>query len=108
MTNIEWLKSPVSVAYLSPKHAAACKWAAGEIERLTEELDAANGLLREGRYLELFNESTAKDGEIERLEHERKLLAEAIRNAAVKRGVVSEDVSLTGPHLLMLCNDLAS
>ena len=38
----------------------------------------------------------------------RDMLAEAIRNAAVKRGIVRADADLTGPHLLMLCEDLAS
>src|SRR5690606_14630581 len=40
-------------------------------------------------------------------ERERDMLAEAIRNAAVKRGIVREDASLTGPMLLLLCEDLA-
>ncbi len=41
-------------------------------------------------------------------ERERDMLAEAIRGAAVKSGIVRDDVSLSGPHLLMLCDDLAN
>lgn len=74
MNNLDRLKVPESVAYLSPEHAAACKWAVSEIERL---------------------------------ERERGLLAAGIRDAAVKVGIISADTDLTGPHLLMLCNDLA-
>jgi len=40
--------------------------------------------------------------------HETELLAGAIRNAAVKAGICREDAALTGPHLLMLCDDLAA
>lgn len=58
-----------------------------------------------GRPCAKFMEQAAV--EIECLEHERGQLAEAIRNAAVKAGIVREDADLTGPHLLMLCNDLA-
>ena len=39
MTNLERLECPETIAYLSPEHAAACKWAAAEIKRL-EEKDA--------------------------------------------------------------------
>src|SRR5690606_30888669 len=39
-------------------------------------------------------------------EKERDMLAEAIRDAAVGCGLVREDVSLTGPDLLMLCDNL--
>jgi len=39
-------------------------------------------------------------------EQERDMLAEAIRDAAVGCGLVREDVSLTGPDLLMLCDNL--
>lgn len=46
--------------------------------------------------------------EAQRLTGERDALAEAIRDAAVKVGIVAADAPLTGPHLLMLCNDLAS
>jgi hypothetical protein len=42
------------------------------------------------------------------VEHERDMLANAIRDAAVKAGICRDDVSLTGPHLLMLCDDLAT
>src|SRR5687768_13288959 len=38
---------------------------------------------------------------------ERDMLGEAIRNAAVKAGIIREDVSLTGPMLTMLCDNLA-
>jgi len=41
-------------------------------------------------------------------EHERDMLANAIRDAAIKAGIAREDVVLTGPHLLMLCDDLAT
>ncbi len=45
---------------------------------------------------------------IEQVKRERDLLAEAIRNAAVDAGIISPDVSLTGPMLLLLCDDLAT
>ncbi len=41
-------------------------------------------------------------------EQERDMLANAIRDAAVRAGICRDDVSLTGPHLLMLCDDLAT
>lgn len=47
---------------------------------------------------------------IERLTHERNLLGEAIANAAVEAGICRRDIlvaDLTGPHLLMLADDLA-
>jgi hypothetical protein len=51
------------------------------------------------------------DEELERMnEHirrERNMLAEAIGNAALKAGIYNGEVSLTGPHLLMLANDMA-
>ena len=46
--------------------------------------------------------------EAQRLTGERDALAEAIRDAAVKAGIVAADAPLIWPHLLMLCNDLAS
>lgn len=42
-----------------------------------------------------------------RAEFERDNLAEAIRNAAIKAGLCRGDVKLTGPHLIMLCKDMA-
>lgn len=38
--------------------------------------------------------------------HERNALAEAIVNAVIKAGIVRADAELTGPHLIMLCDDL--
>lgn len=38
---------------------------------------------------------------------QRDLLAEAIREAVVKAGIARADADLTGPHLLMMVNDLA-
>lgn len=38
---------------------------------------------------------------------ERDMLAEAIANAAIKAGIYNGEVPLTGPHMLMLCDDLA-
>lgn len=46
--------------------------------------------------------------DVERLRRERDLLGAAIRNAATKAGIVSADASLTGPMLIMLCDDLAN
>lgn len=58
--------------------------------------------------------SDARDDEIAdlravltRVTHERDVLAEAIRDAAVKAGIARADADLTGPHLLMLCGDMA-
>ena len=45
--------------------------------------------------------------ELETATHERSVLAKAIRNAAVKAGICRADAPLTGPHLLMLRDDLA-
>lgn len=75
-----------------------------------EKLERISALLRSGASCadaaaDLIDEAV---GRIESLEQERNQLATAIRNAAVKRGIISEDVSLTGPHLLMLCNDLTA
>ncbi len=39
---------------------------------------------------------------------ERDALAKAIRDAAVKAGICRADVALTGPQLLMLCDDMAT
>ncbi|BBH13428.1 hypothetical protein [Chromobacterium haemolyticum] len=45
--------------------------------------------------------------ELENAKHELSVLAKAIRSAAVKAGICRADAALTGPHLLMLCDDLA-
>lgn len=42
------------------------------------------------------------------LKAERDALAKAIRDAAVKAGICRADVALTGPQLLMLCDDMAT
>lgn len=44
---------------------------------------------------------------VQRLTYERDLLAEAIADAAKKAGIYNGEVPLTGPHLLMLADDLA-
>lgn len=43
---------------------------------------------------------------IAQLEHERDVLGKAIRDIAVAAGICRDDVPLTGPDLLMLCNDI--
>lgn len=48
------------------------------------------------------------DERIEQVSHERDALATAIRDAAVKAGIARADAALTGPHLLMLADDMAS
>jgi hypothetical protein len=50
----------------------------------------------------------ANKAEVEQLRHEHKCMADAIRDAAVKAGICRDDVCLTEPHLLMLCDDMAS
>ena len=45
--------------------------------------------------------------ELQTAKHELSVLAKAISNAAVKAGICRADAALTGPHLLMLCDDLA-
>jgi hypothetical protein len=45
--------------------------------------------------------------ELKQVTHQRDVLAEAIREAAVKGGIARADAGFTGPLLLMLCNDLA-
>lgn len=42
------------------------------------------------------------------IERERSALADAIRNAAVSAGICRADASLTGPQLVMLCDDMAT
>lgn len=41
------------------------------------------------------------------IDQQRDMLARAIRDAAVKAGIASADAPMTGPMLLMLCDDLA-
>ena len=45
---------------------------------------------------------------IEEAENGQRCLAEAIRNAAVRAGILRESAALTGPMLMLLCDDLAS
>jgi len=45
---------------------------------------------------------------IEAAENGQRRLAEAIRNAAVRAGILRESAALTGPMLMLLCDDLAS
>lgn len=40
--------------------------------------------------------------------HQRDVLADAIRKAAIKAGIVRADADLSGPNLVMLCDDLAN
>lgn len=41
------------------------------------------------------------------VEQQRDMLAQAIRDAAVKAGIARADADMTGPMLLMLCDDMA-
>jgi len=41
------------------------------------------------------------------VEQQRDMLAQAIRDAAVKAGIARADAGMTGPMLLMLCDDMA-
>lgn len=41
------------------------------------------------------------------IEQQRDMLARAIRDAAVKAGIARADADMTGPMLLMLCDDMA-
>lgn len=53
-------------------------------------------------------EELAKEKErADRAERERDMLAKAIADAAQKAGIYNGEVAMTGPHLLMLVNDLA-
>lgn len=45
--------------------------------------------------------------QLEKAEHERNVLAEAIGEAARKAGIARDDVGLTGPHLILMANDMA-
>jgi hypothetical protein len=45
--------------------------------------------------------------EVERLRAERDILGEAIAQEAIKAGIIDGSTPLTGPQLLMLCEDLA-
>lgn len=42
------------------------------------------------------------------VDQERDMLAQAIRDAAVKAGIARADAAMTGPMLLLLCDDLAN
>ena len=46
--------------------------------------------------------------ELRQAEKERDLLADAIHKAAVKRGIIQGGTPLSGPQLLMLCEQLGS
>lgn len=52
--------------------------------------------------------STARRDDAADLRCERDLLGKAIRDAAVRRGLCREEAALTGPHLLLLAEDLAN
>ncbi|RXZ42654.1 ead/Ea22-like family protein [Crenobacter cavernae] len=56
--------------------------------------------------LALLDELALRDERIAELEQDRATLANAIRNASVKIGICREDVALTGPHLLMLTDEI--
>jgi len=45
---------------------------------------------------------------LEAAEHQRSMLAQAIADASRKAGIWNGEVSLTGPHLIMFCDDMAS
>ncbi len=62
---------------------------------------------RDGNHMVDGMNSVAKNAKITEAEHQRDLLMKAIRDAAVKAGICREDADLTGPHLLMLLNDMA-
>lgn len=66
-----------------------------------------HGKTWEGSPAEYERVDVVVDGDLLRITHERDVLAEAIRDAAVKAGVARADACLTGPHLMMLCNDMA-
>ena len=44
--------------------------------------------------------------EMEKLKHEREQLATAIRDIALVAGICRNDCSLTGPPLLLLCENI--
>jgi DNA repair exonuclease SbcCD ATPase subunit len=44
---------------------------------------------------------------VSELAHQRDALGKGIAEAAIKAGIASKDAYLTGPHLLMLCDDMA-
>jgi hypothetical protein len=46
--------------------------------------------------------------DIEAMRAERDLLAKAIGEMGVNSGLIRADASLTGPHLLMICEDMVS
>lgn len=45
---------------------------------------------------------------LEAAEHQRGALAQAIADAVTKAGMWNGEVGLTGPHLIMFCDDMAS
>lgn len=75
----------------------------------SEEL-AADTASREGWKIELAyaHAPVATAGMDPSVEQQRDMLAQAIRDAAVKAGIARADAPMTGPMLLMLCEDLAS
>ncbi len=49
-----------------------------------------------------------KDDRISELEYQQQLLINAIADAAKKHGIINDDVVLTGPQSLMVCDDIES
>lgn len=58
--------------------------------------------------LDAFGNNSNEPTSVDQLRHERDLLAESILSAATKAGICRENAALDGPHLLMLCDDLAT
>ncbi|HEY6044331.1 MAG TPA: hypothetical protein VIU43_05485 [Nitrosospira sp.] len=75
-------------------------------DALSFEKENSANLLADIKRVEAQRDALKAD--VERLRRERDLLGAAIRNAATKAGIVSADASLTGPMLIMLCDDLAN
>jgi len=81
------------------------------IANLIERLRSAQRAWAKALFSELFGQAAdalaSSQEEVERLTRERQLLAEAIAEAAHKAGIYNGEVPLTGPHLLLLADDLA-
>lgn len=74
-----------------------------------EELEASPTMVavRDAIRSEALKENEKQAERIRELETERDALAKAIADAAIKVGIINADTPLTGPHLLMLCDDMA-
>jgi hypothetical protein len=72
-----------------------------------EALYYLRGYLKNSGTVVLLSDVRALLARLDRSEVERNALAVGIGEAAIKAGIILANTSLTGPQLLMLCDNLA-